>query len=87
MKFKTMPFYRLVSLSLFCFFTPRVEAQQKPNIIYILADDLGYGDLSCYGQDKISTPNIDLLARQGMQFMQANVTLRLPAIVSHMPPP
>ena len=70
MKFKTMPFYRLVSLSLFCFFTSRVEAQQKPNIIYILADDLGYGDLSCYGQDKISTPNIDQLARQGMQFMQ-----------------
>ena len=65
-----MPLYRIVSPSLFCFFTPRVEAQQKPNIIYILADDLGYGDLSCYGQEKISTPNIDLLARQGMQFMQ-----------------
>ena len=42
----------------------------KPNIIYILADDLGYGDLSCYGQQKFSTPNIDKLASQGMLFTQ-----------------
>lgn len=41
-----------------------------PNIIYILADDLGYGDLSCYGQTKFSTPNIDKLASQGMLFTQ-----------------
>ncbi|HKK41303.1 MAG TPA: sulfatase-like hydrolase/transferase, partial [Bacteroidales bacterium] len=41
-----------------------------PNIVYILADDLGYGDLSCYGQQKISTPNIDRLAREGMLFTQ-----------------
>lgn len=41
---------------------------QKPNIIYILADDLGYGDLSCYGQKKFKTPNIDLLAKNGMLF-------------------
>lgn len=47
-----------------------IFAQQKPNIIYILADDLGYGDLSCYGQQKINTPNLDKLAAQGMQFMQ-----------------
>ena len=39
-----------------------------PNIIYILADDLGYGDLSCYGQKIFSTPNIDKLASQGMLF-------------------
>lgn len=42
----------------------------KPNIIYILADDLGYGDLSCYGQQKFNTPNIDKLASQGMLFTQ-----------------
>ncbi len=42
----------------------------KPNIIYILADDLGYGDLGVYGQQKISTPNIDRLASQGMLFTQ-----------------
>ena len=41
-----------------------------PNIVYILADDLGYGDLSCYGQQKFSTPNIDRLAQQGMLFRQ-----------------
>jgi arylsulfatase A-like enzyme len=41
-----------------------------PNIIYILADDLGYGDLSCYGQKKFKTPNIDKLASQGMLFTQ-----------------
>ena len=41
-----------------------------PNIIYILADDLGYGDLSCYGQKRFSTPNIDRLAREGMLFRQ-----------------
>src|SRR5512140_3618466 len=41
-----------------------------PNIVFILADDLGYGDLSCYGQQKFSTPNIDRLAKQGMLFRQ-----------------
>ncbi|MDO6802063.1 arylsulfatase [Wenyingzhuangia sp. 1_MG-2023] len=42
----------------------------KPNIIYILADDLGYGDLSSYGQQNFKTPNIDKLASQGMLFTQ-----------------
>lgn len=46
-------------------------AQQRPNIIYIMCDDMGYGDLSCYGQQLISTPNIDRLAQQGMRFTQA----------------
>jgi len=40
----------------------------KPNIIFILADDLGYGDLSCYGQEKFATPNIDKLASEGIRF-------------------
>jgi len=44
---------------------------QKPNIIFILADDLGYGDLGCYGQKKILTPNIDRMAVEGMRFTQA----------------
>jgi len=43
---------------------------QSPNIIYILADDLGYSELGAYGQSKIKTPNIDKLAKQGMQFTQ-----------------
>jgi arylsulfatase A len=42
----------------------------EPNIIYILADDLGYGDLSCYGQEKFNTPNIDYLAENGIKFTQ-----------------
>ena len=46
-------------------FSLTVSAQQKPNVIYIYADDLGYGDLSCYGATKINTPNIDQLAKQG----------------------
>ena len=44
---------------------------EKPNVIFILADDLGYGDLGCYGQKLIQTPNIDRLAAEGMRFTQA----------------
>ena len=46
-------------------------AQEHPNIIFILCDDMGWGDLGCYGQRYIETPNIDRLAQEGMQFMQA----------------
>ena len=45
--------------------------EQKPNVVFILADDLGWGDLSCYGQTHFSTPNIDNIAAQGMRFTQA----------------
>lgn len=45
--------------------------KQKPNIILIVADDLGYGDLGCYGQKKTLTENIDRLAEEGMRFTQA----------------
>ena len=48
---------------------PAAQADE-PNIVYILADDLGYAELGCYGQEKIKTPNIDQLARQGMRFTQ-----------------
>ncbi|MFT5641018.1 MAG: arylsulfatase A [Cyclobacteriaceae bacterium] len=51
--------------------TSQVQSQAvKPNVIFILADDLGYGDLSCYGQKNFSTPNIDKLAATGMIFTQ-----------------
>ncbi len=45
--------------------------QQRPNIIYIMCDDMGYGDLGCYGQQYILTPNIDRMAKEGMRFTQA----------------
>jgi arylsulfatase A-like enzyme len=45
-------------------------ADAKPNVVFVLADDLGYGDLGCYGQKLIQTPNIDRLASQGMRFTQ-----------------
>ena len=44
----------------------------KPNVIVILADDIGYGDLSCYGATKVKTPNLDLLAKKGLRFTDAH---------------
>ncbi|WP_160715811.1 sulfatase family protein [Chitinophaga solisilvae] len=50
------------------------SAQRKPNIIIIYADDLGYGDVSCYGMTKIHTPHIDQLAKKGIRFTNAYAT-------------
>lgn len=56
------------AITLFSACTQETKEAQKPNIIYILADDLGWAELGCYGQEKIETPNIDQLAREGMRF-------------------
>lgn len=50
--------------------TKESAGPEKPNIVYILADDLGYGDLSCYNQTRFPTPNLDLMAAEGMRFTQ-----------------
>ena len=52
----------------YCVYAKKNTPEKKPNIIYILADDLGYGELGCYGQKYIETPNIDQLARDGIRF-------------------
>jgi arylsulfatase A-like enzyme len=52
------------------FMGPSAAAAERPNIVFILADDLGYGDLGCYGQKNFATPNIDRLAAEGMRFTQ-----------------
>lgn len=52
--------------------TLSVQAQNKPNVIYINADDLGYGDLGVYGAERVKTPNIDKLASQGKRFTDAH---------------
>lgn len=47
---------------------------KRPNVILLVADDLGYGDLSCYGAKRVSTPNVDRLAAQGVRFTDAHAT-------------
>jgi arylsulfatase A-like enzyme len=49
-------------------------AQQKPNVVLVYTDDLGYGDLSCYGAKNVKTPNIDRIAKTGTRFTNAHAT-------------
>jgi arylsulfatase A-like enzyme len=58
-------------LGVLCALCGKSRAADRPNILFILADDLGYGDLGCYGQKKIKTPNLDRLAAEGIRFTQA----------------
>jgi len=51
-----------------------LRAAQLPNIVFIYADDLGYGDVGCYGATKLKTPNIDHLAQEGLRFTDAHCT-------------
>lgn len=53
-----------------CQISATIDAAEQPNIVYILADDLGYGDLGSYGQELIRTPRLDQLAAEGMRFTQ-----------------
>src|SRR5712692_4287216 len=47
------------------------QTSRPPNIVFIMADDLGYADVSCYGRPDFSTPNIDRIAAKGVRFLQA----------------
>lgn len=61
----------LLALLILCFsgcFTSDPESDSLPNIIYIMADDLGYGDLGSYGQETIQTPRLDQMAAEGIRF-------------------
>src|SRR4051794_2033477 len=49
----------------------RAAPPSRPNVLFILADDLGYGDLSCYGRPDYKTPVLDALAAEGVKFMSA----------------
>jgi hypothetical protein len=50
-------------------------SNSKPNIVFIYADDLGYGDLSCYGATRVQTPSIDRLAREGLEVKELQTLL------------
>ncbi len=64
----------LTVISLGLLFLNITHAQSKPNVVLIYVDDLGYGDLSCYGATKIKTPNLDKLAKQGIRFTNGHST-------------
>jgi hypothetical protein len=69
-----VPIFCVLLTSTVC--RPRAKAAEtnapvrRPNIVFILADDLGYGDLGCYGQKEIRTPNLDRMSAEGMRFTQ-----------------
>jgi len=85
--------YLLAAAGLASGFCARAQSEsRKPNIIFILADDIGWGDLGCYGNPFIKTPNLDRLARNGVMFVHgyANAPVCAPsrtsALTGHYPP-
>jgi arylsulfatase A len=61
---------RILALCFLLATTAASHAAEKLNVVFIIADDLGWGELGCYGQEKIPTPNLDKLAKQGSRFTQ-----------------
>ena len=73
--FATPKMKEVISIALAVFMLlAGTTAQQKPNVIIIYVDDLGYGDVSCYGSTKIKTPNLDRLAERGLRFTNGHST-------------
>lgn len=68
---KTKYFLTLGGLAALTVVSCSKQSTKKPNVIFIMCDDMGYGDLGCYGQKYIQTPNIDSLAHHGLRFTQA----------------
>lgn len=68
---RTIAAILLLAVVLGCGAAPETRAARKPNIIFILADDLGYGELGCYGQKKILTPRLDRMATEGLRLTNA----------------
>src|SRR4051794_30299654 len=62
----------IAAWSLVAFGAHAAAQASKPNIVFILSDDIGYGDLGCYGAQHVKTPNLDQLARDGMRFTDAH---------------
>ena len=58
----------LLAFMILCLVGGRATAEDRPNLIWIMADDLGFGEVGCYGQKMIATPNLDRMAREGLRF-------------------
>ena len=69
-KFKIRKLVFIISICTVCLGCNKIIGQEKPNIIIMMADDLGYGDVGCFGNKIIETPNIDQLASKGAKFTQ-----------------
>ena len=68
--FTVMKFYAapIALFVMFCLVPCAQGTDNRPNIVFIMADDQGYGDVACYGSRHLLTPNIDRLAREGLRF-------------------
>ena len=66
--------YLVITIWLTLSFCLNINAQEKPNIVFIIADDVGWNDVGCYGNNVVKTPNIDKLAKEGLQFNNAFLT-------------
>ena len=82
-RFATLAVFAAAALGLqsICIKQVKAELTGRPNIVFIMADDLGYGDLGCYGSEVIQTPRLDRMAAEGIQFrnMYAGCTVCAPS--------